>query len=107
MLNMLKSFIAVIILALGAIAMPASATEGLQSAHMSANSEAHATPVLFKSDIRKMKVEELAAIAAGAAVIGTIADMYLDSGLFTILGITAGAALGSYWYEEELWPFGH
>ncbi|KOR27660.1 hypothetical protein TI03_06420 [Achromatium sp. WMS1] len=107
--NMLRMFVAVVGLMLGAVTLPTFATEGLQSTNMSA-SDTQATysmPVLFKTDIRHMKVEELAAIVAGAAIVGTIADMYLDNGLFTILGITAGAILGNHWYEEGLWPFHH
>jgi hypothetical protein len=108
MRNLFRIFISVIVVGLGSFALPASASEGLQPTVMAASSsEAHAMPVIFKSDISHMKVEEIAAIAAGAAIIGTVADLYLDSGLFTILGITMGAALGSHWYEEGLWPFNH
>jgi hypothetical protein len=106
MLNMFRVFVAAIALALGTVALPVSASEGLHTASMDGNSAAaHAMPVIFKSDFGHMKVEEIVAIAAGAAIVGTIADMYLDSGLFTILGVTVGAALGSHWYEEGYWPF--
>lgn len=100
--------VSALVLMLGVAALPASAAEGLQPAVVSAASnEGVVTPVIFKSGFSHMKVEELVAIAVGAAIVGSAADMFLESGLATAIAVVAGAAIGSHWYEEELWPLGH
>lgn len=106
MYRMLRVTLPVFALIISAIALPVAAVDGLQPAVMTANTASGSLmPVIFKSSIRDMKVEEIVAIAAGAAIVGSVADMFFNSGLATILAMTGGAALGSYWYEEELWPF--
>jgi len=97
---------------LGAIAFPAAASEGpivtgsLQPAVMTTDLNGNLLmPVAFKSGLRHMSMEELVAIVAGAAAVGTAADMVFDGGAVTILGVVVGAALGSEWYEKGMWPF--
>lgn len=102
---MFRAVFVVLALMLGSVTMPAVA-EGLQSAVMTTDTgNGSAMPVIFKSNFRDMKVEEIAAIAAGAAVVGTAADLFFNNGWITVIAIAGGAALGSYWYEQELWPF--
>jgi hypothetical protein len=38
-------------------------------------------------------------------IVGTAADMAFSGGVFTVLGVVAGAALGNEWYDRGLWPF--
>lgn len=107
MRNMFRIILPLLVLFF-APAVPITASEGLQPAVMTTETSIDSfTPVIFKSGLRDMEVEEIAAIVAGAAVIGSIADMFFDSGLITILALTGGAALGSHWYEERMWPFDH
>jgi hypothetical protein len=100
------------LLVMGAIALPAAASQnapiapGLQSAVMMSEMEGgYTTPVAFKSGLRHMSLEEMGAVIVGAAVVGTAADLVFDGGLFGIVGVVVGAALGSEWYEKDLWPF--
>ncbi|KOR30501.1 hypothetical protein TI04_05550 [Achromatium sp. WMS2] len=102
---MLNRGLAVLVLLASFAAVPALGADSLQPAVLNSNSTGGFVPVIFKSSFRDMKVEEVAAIAAGAAVVGTVADMFFDSGLVTMGAIAIGAAVGSYWYEEEMWPF--
>lgn len=92
------------LLLMGAFTTPATA--GLQPAIMSATiNDGGVVPVIFKTSLGDMKVEEIAAIVVGAAIVGSIADMFFEGGVATILAITGGAAVGSYLYEEKLLPF--
>lgn len=107
MSNTIRAVVSVLALMLGAITLPVSAAEKLQPAVMTADTIGETTSVIFKSKITDMKVEELAAVAVGAAVVGSFVDMFFESGIGTIIGVAAGAALGSHWYEEGMWPFSH
>jgi hypothetical protein len=102
----LRMVMSVFMLALGTIALPAAATEGLQATVMTAGvSDSQLTPVAFNTSIRTITLGEVAAIIGGATVVGTAADMVFNGGVFTVLGVVAGAALGSEWYERRMWPF--
>lgn len=102
----MRAAVSALALVISAVTLPAAA-DNLQPAVMTGDTVGNTTPVMFKSKLTDMKVEELAAIAVGAAVIGTFTDMFFESGIGTVIGIAAGAALGSHWYEEGMWPFSH
>jgi hypothetical protein len=97
----------VLTLYLGTMSLPVAATEYLQPTVMTIDNLNNFTPVVFKSDLNHMKVEEMVAIAVGAAVVGSMADMFFESGIGTIVGVVTGMALGSHWYEEGWFPFSH
>jgi hypothetical protein len=101
--NIFRIFAALALLGMAIVTPMASAATESNPVVIAA-SEAQAIPVLFESGFHDMTVAEIAAIVAGATVLGAVASLYFDSGLFTILGITVGAALGSYWYEGDLLP---
>jgi len=112
MRSALRVVTSILVLMMGAIALPAAASEGpmaaegLQPAVMATDiSGDPLMPVAFKSGLRHMSMEELVAIVAGAAVVGTAADWVFEGGAVTILGVVVGAALGSEWYEKGMWPF--
>jgi hypothetical protein len=96
---------------MGAVALPAAASEGPAAATVqpavlsSAMDRDMLMPTAFKSGFRHMSLEEVVAILAGAAAVGTAADWVFGGGTVTILGVVAGAALGSEWYERRIWPF--
>jgi hypothetical protein len=62
-------------------------------------------PASFISDIQQMPAPHVGAIVAGAFIGGVVIDTVLDGGLFTILGVLAGAGFGNEWYERHWWPF--
>jgi hypothetical protein len=98
--------VSILMLMLGATALPVSAAEGVQPEVVSSGvADGQAVPAAFNTGIRNITLGEVAAIIGGAAIVGTAADMGLSGGVFTILGVVAGAALGSEWYERRLWPF--
>lgn len=101
----INAVISALMLCLGTITLPAVAADGIQPAVATIDNTGDFIPVIFKSGIKDMEVEEIAAIAAGAAVVGSLADMFFESGIGTILGVAVGASLGSHWYEEGWWPF--
>lgn len=103
---------ALLVWMMGAISLPAAASEGaavmegMQPAVMVTEARPDYTvPVAFKSGLGHMTVEEMVAIAIGAGIVGSAADMYLGGGALTVLGAIVGAALGSEWYERHMWPF--
>jgi hypothetical protein len=108
----LRVIASIFMLMMGVVALPAAASEGsfaaegLQPAVVLPGADGGAVmPAAFKSGLRHMSMEELVAIVAGAAVIGTAADWAFQGGALTILGVVVGAALGSEWYERGMWPF--
>jgi hypothetical protein len=106
MRTILRVVVSILMLMVGAAALPAAAAEGLQPAVVTPSTAAgYAEPAAFNTGIRNITLGEVAAILGGAAIVGTAADMTFSGGVFTILGVVAGAALGSEWYERRMWPF--
>jgi len=104
--TVLRIIVSFLVLMVGANALPAAASDGLQPAVVTQRTAAgYTAPVAFNTGIRNITLGEVAAILGGATVVGTAADMTFSGGVFTILGVVAGAALGSEWYERRMWPF--
>lgn len=61
-------------------------------------------PASFLSEIQSMPTQRLAAIIVGGFVGGIVADSLIGGGLLTVLGVLAGASLGSEWYAQGWWP---
>lgn len=101
----LQIFVSIFMLMIGAVSLPVAASEGFQPAVLIEGVPGEMTPVAFNTGIRNITLGEVAAIVGGAAIVGTAADVTLSGGIFTVLGVVAGAALGSEWYERRLWPF--
>ena len=56
-------------------------------------------------DVEHMPPAQLAAIGIGAAALGYAAETLLEGGVFTVVGVVIGAALGNQWFERGYWPF--
>jgi hypothetical protein len=105
-------------LLLGTVALPAAAAEAAAGASPAtatatapaaaaqpAAPAAPATAAPMAGSQHHFTAGKVAAIIAGAVIVGTAADMTLSGGIFTVVGVVVGAALGSVWYERGMWPF--
>jgi hypothetical protein len=110
MRTVLKLIVALVTLLVGTATLPAMA-EDLQPPTLQPAVEygyaldRHTTPTAFRTGLHNITLGEVVAILGGAALLGTASDMALNGGVFTVLGVVAGAALGSEWYERRIWPF--
>ena len=57
------------------------------------------------SDIQGMPAPQLGAIIGGGVIGGALADLVLDGGIITVVGVIVGAAVGNQWYVQRYWPF--
>jgi hypothetical protein len=126
MRTILRVFTPLLFLVLGAAALPVAAAEGAAGAApataAAAPATAAATPApaaqpahppaaaspagkLASATTHRFPPGKVAAIIAGAVIVGTAADVTFSGGLFTVVGVVVGAALGSVWYERGMWPF--
>jgi hypothetical protein len=113
----LRVLMAVLILMAALPAVAASGgskpSEGFQPAVLSsATAGGQFQPVValdtgeIKGEIKRMTLGQAAAIIGGAIVGGTVADFLLNGTLYTLIGVVVGAALGSEWYDQGMWPWG-
>jgi hypothetical protein len=109
MRTILQALLPALVLMLGAVSLPATATtiDGLQSAVMNKGTTGQLvqTANFNSNDIKHMTLGQAASIVGGAIVGGSLTDMVLDGTVFTILGVVAGAVLGNEWYDRGMWPF--
>jgi hypothetical protein len=97
------AIMSILLLVAGAISLAAMALEGPLAPDAGLpvvlTSEGTDTSVM---DSGCLTLGELAAIFAGAVIVGAATQITLGGGPFTLLGVVGGAALGSLWYKHGI-----
>jgi hypothetical protein len=97
------AILSILLLVAGVVSPPAAAFDGppAPSAIVSIVLTSE-SPDSAAVDSGCLTLGELAAIFAGAVVVGAATQITLGGGPFTLLGIVGGAALGSLWYKHGI-----
>ena len=104
-LRMMLAMIALIVLSTAA---PQSVGAQTQSPVAASSGDGPVVLAGLPSDLtsaQNMPVAQAGAIIGGGLAGFVLADMLLDGGMFTVVGVLAGAVLGNSWYSQHYWPF--
>jgi len=104
----MRKLVRVVALTSALMALPAVAGAQTLQAGTTAPAQAQVMLAAFPTDLQSaqnMPKAQAAAILGGAAIVGAVADTFLEGGLFTVAGILIGAVGGNAWYEQHYWPF--